>query len=200
MVGPSTATRALGILGILGGAWLVAWLLPFVPWGPAGINLRVMTFNVGAIAVGMGLYLQLAADRSRLASLVLVAVILANACYLAMAVVAVGRPQPPAPDPAFRLAWFWAGVAMWWADAALGGVALRVGGRARWGGVALAVGSVLAFLGMDRLELVAGAYQAIVVPLALAGITANGVGWILLGLHLLIGGTGKRRANASLTA
>jgi hypothetical protein len=39
-----------------------------------------------------------------------------------------------------------------------------------------------------------------VVPLALAGITANGVGWILLGLHLLIGGTRTRRAGAGMAA
>jgi hypothetical protein len=73
---------------------------------------------------------------------------------------------------------------MWWADAALGVVVLRSGGLARWGGLALAVGSVLAFLGMDRLELVSGPFQAVVVPLALAGITLNGIGWILLGLDL----------------
>jgi hypothetical protein len=37
---------------------------------------------------------------------------------------------------------------------------------------------------MDRLELVAGPYREIVVPLALAGITLNGAGWILLGLDV----------------
>jgi hypothetical protein len=185
IVAPSDATRALGLLGIVGGVWMVAWLLPFVPWGPEGINLRLVAFNLGAIAVAIAVYRRLPRSTSGLARIVIVAVVLANASYLTVTLLAIGRPQPPAADPDFRLAWFWVGVAMWWADAALGVVALRLGGLARWGGLPLAVGSLLAFLGMDRLGLVAGPYEGVVVPLALAGITLNGVGWILLGIDVV---------------
>jgi hypothetical protein len=83
---------------------------------------------------------------------------------------------------------------MWWADAAFGVVAARLGGMARWGGLALAAGSVAGFLGMDRLELVAGPYRELFVPLALAGITLNGIGWILLGLDVA---TRRRAAPAT---
>jgi hypothetical protein len=183
-IAPSLSTRALGIAGILGGAWLVAWLLPFIPWGSDGSNVRILVYNVGAAAVAYATYRRPMSGSSRFARAAVLAALVANAAYLVMSVLAIGRPQFPQPDPAFRLVGFWVGAAMWWADAALGVVVLRSGGLARWGGLALAVGSVLAFLGMDRLELVSGPFQAVVVPLALAGITLNGIGWILLGLDL----------------
>jgi hypothetical protein len=184
LVAPTRSTRVLGLLGILGGAWLVAWLLPFIPWGPEGINLRLVAFNVGAIAIVVALSRRLP-PTARLASAIAALTVLANGWYLLMVVVSIGRPVPPEPDPVFRLIWFWVGVAMWWADAAFGVAALRLSsGVAQWGAAALAAGSVLAFLGMDRLELVAGPYREIVVPLALAGITLNGAGWILLGLDV----------------
>lgn len=192
LVAPTRSTRVLGILGILGGAWLVAWLLPFIPWGPEGINLRLVAFNVGAIAIVVALSRHLP-PTARLAAAIAAVTVLANGWYLLMVVLSMGRPVPPEPDPDFRLIGFCAGVAMWWADAAFGVVALRFRGLARWGAAALAAGSVLAFLGMDRLELVAGPYREIVVPLALAGITLNGAGWILLGLDVA---TRRRPATA----
>lgn len=193
--GPGSAIRALGILGIVGGLWLDAWLLPSVPWGPDGINLRIMAFNAGAIAVVLGLAAGRAALSSRLALTVAAAAVLANAWYLVWDVLSIGRPAPPEPDPTFRLVWFWAGVAMWWADAAFGVVAVRLGGIARWGALALAIGSILAFLGMDRLGLVAGPYSAVVQPLSLAGITLVGVGWIVLGIQLVARGGPRQNSH-----
>lgn len=182
-IAPSRATRVVGLAGILSGAWLVAWLLPFVPWGPEGVNLRLIAFNVGAIAIVVTLARRLPASARLTAAIATIAVI-ANAWHLLLVIFGIDRPVPPQPDPDFRLIGFWAGVAMWWADAAFGVVSLHFGGIARWGGLALVVGSVLAFLGMDRLEFVAGPYRDLVVPLALAGITLNGVGWILLGIDV----------------
>ncbi len=106
--------------------------------------------------------------------------ILANAWYLAMVVLSNGRPQPPVGDPEFRLVGFVAGVAMWWADAAFGLVSLRleVADRlrlvARGGALALAIGSVLAFAGMDRLGLVRGDLAWLFTPAAMLGIALNG--------------------------
>ena len=70
-----------------------------------------------------------------------------------MVVLSVGRPALPEPDPEFRLVMFYAGLAMWLANSAFGFVALRLGGVPRWGALALAVGSLLAILGMSHLEL-----------------------------------------------
>src|SRR5262245_8466038 len=102
MVAPSRSTRVLGLAGILGGAWIVAWLLPFVPWGPEGINLRLVAFNVGAIAIALALARRLAPS-ARLAVAIAAATVLANAWYLLMVVLSIGRPVPPEPDPDFRL-------------------------------------------------------------------------------------------------
>ena len=44
-IAPTRATRALGILGIVGGAILVAAFLPFIPWGPDVFNLRLVLLN-----------------------------------------------------------------------------------------------------------------------------------------------------------
>ena len=122
-VAPSRTTRVLGLTGILGGVWLVAWLLPSIPWGPDGINLRLVAFNVGAIAIVVALSRRLPAS-SALAAAIVPITALANAWYLLMVILSIGRPVPPEPDPDFRLIGFWAGVAMWWASAP--------GARAPW--------------------------------------------------------------------
>jgi hypothetical protein len=54
----------------------------------------------------------------------------------------------------------------------------------RWGAGALAIGSVLAFLGMDRLDLVQGDLAWLFTPAALLGVALNGAGWVLLGFDL----------------
>lgn len=73
---------------------------------------------------------------------------------------------------------------MWLADAAFGVVSWRLAAVSRWGALALAIGSVLAFTGMDRLELVRGDLAWLFVPAALVGVALNGVGWILLGVDI----------------
>ena len=153
---PSASTRLLGIVGIVGGLVLVAAFVPNLPWTRELFQLRLVLFNAGAIAVALAVHRRQAAVSRRLSLAVTVAVILANAWYLAMVVLSIGRPQFPAPDPEFRLVMFFAGVALWWADAAFGLVAWRLRAVTRWGALALAIGSILAFMGMDRLELARG--------------------------------------------
>jgi hypothetical protein len=63
------------------------------------------------------------------------------------------RTNATVSNAEFRLVMFVAGAAMRWADAAFGFAAWRLGVVTRWGALALAIGSVLAFLGMDRLGL-----------------------------------------------
>jgi hypothetical protein len=80
---------------------------------------------------------------------------------------------------------FYAGLAMWLADSAFGFASLRVGGAPRLGALALAVGSLLAIVGMDRLGLTSPTNPTIFGPLALIGIAMNGIGWILLGAAIV---------------
>jgi hypothetical protein len=52
--------------------------------------------------------------------------------------------------------------------------------------MALGIGSLLAFTGMDRLEWTTRADPTIFLPLSLAGIVLVGIGWIALGVDLVM--------------
>ena len=111
--------------------------------------------------------------------------------YTGVAGVAVAAIPWPFDAMTRGLAGWCAGAAVylvlaWWlADALFGFVALRLGGWARLGALALAAGSLLAITGMDRLELTTRDNPTIFLPLSLTGIALNGVGWIVLGLWLV---------------
>jgi len=181
---PSTSSRVLGLVGVVGGAVLLA---AFVVDIAPGLNvLRLVFFNLGAMAIVLAVHRRQASAAPRMALLAAVPALVSNAWYLAMVLLAVGRPQPPLGDSDFRLVWFFAGAAMWLTDAAFGLVTLRVGVVARWAALPVAIGSVLAFTGMDRLELTSPSNPTIFQPLSLAGIALNGIGWILLGLDVAI--------------
>lgn len=177
-ISPSTSSRVLGLAGILAGVVLLAAFLPF-DWGPDLFNLRLVLFNAGAMAIVIAVHRRQASVAPALALLAAVPAVLANAWYLAMTVLAVERTGPMGAGD-FGLVYFFAGAAMWLSDAAFGIVTLRLGVVARWGALALAIGSLLAFTGMDRLEL----NPTIFGPIALAGLALNGIGWILLGLDV----------------
>ena len=191
-VSPSNFSRLLGLIGILGG---LALLLPFLPvllpFDLNGdlFNLRLALFNIGAIAIVIAVHRRQAPAAPRLALLASVATITANALYLAATVLLVSQPGQPGPGD-FGLVYFYLGLALWLTDAAFGLVTLRLGVMARWGAIALAIGSLLAILGMDRLELTSQTNPTIFGTLALAGIALNGIGWILLGLDVAM----RRRA------
>jgi hypothetical protein len=82
---------------------------------------------------------------------------------------------------------------MWLSDAAFG-IALAsrrnltVGLGGRLGAIALAVGSLLAILGMDRIGLVSPERDSVFKTLALAGIFLNGLAWVVLGLDVALRG------------
>jgi hypothetical protein len=177
---PSTFNRALGVVGILGGSILLAVFV--IDFSPELNVLRLILFNAGAMAIVFAVHRRQARTAPTLALLAAVPAFLANAWYLAMTLLAIGRPQPFAGD--FGLVWFYAGVAMWLADAAFGIVTMRIGVVARWGALALAIGSPLALAGIDRLGLVSAENPTIWGPLALVGAALNGIGWILLGLDV----------------
>ena len=182
---PSIATRALGILGIAGGLTLISAWIPDLPWTWALFNLRLVLFNAGAIAIGLAIHWLQAPRSPRLSLAAAASMILANAVYLVLILVSLGRPVYPEPDPDFRLVMFYGGMAMWLTDAAFGLVALRIGVVWPWAALALAIGSILAMLGIDRLELVDGPFAWIFIPLAQIGIFLNGLAWIALGVGLI---------------
>jgi hypothetical protein len=190
---PTISSRVVGLAGILGGVVLLAALV--IDIAPGLNNLRLVLFNVGAMAVAIGVYRLQAPAAQTMSLLGAVPALLANAWYLAMVVLAMGRLHPFAGD--FGLVFFAAAVALWLTDAWFGFVTLRLGSVTRWGAVALAIGSILALTGVDRLELTSPANPTIFGPLSLVGIALNGIGWILLGLDVATHGratTQPRRA------
>ena len=176
---PPIAARVLGVVGVLGGVGL---LLAFVVEIPAALNtVRLVLFGAGAVAIALATYGRHAAVSRRLALAGTIPLIVANGWYIAWILLAIGRERPFAGD--FGLAGFWAGLAFWLADAWFGIVALRLGVVWRWAALALAIGSLLAITGIDRLGLTSQANPTIFQPIALTGIALNGVAWVLLGLE-----------------
>jgi hypothetical protein len=173
---PSTASRVLGLAGILGGAVLLAAFLFEI--SPELNAVRIYLFLIGAMAIVIGVHRRQASVAPTVALLGAVPALLANAWYLAMMVLATNRPQPFAGD--FGLVFFAAAVAMQLTGAAFGLVTLRLGVVTRWGALALAIGSLLAGTGIDRL----GLTSTIFGPLSQVGIVLGGIGWILLGLDV----------------
>jgi hypothetical protein len=177
---PSTSSRLLGAAGILGGAVLLAaFVIDIAP----GLNdIRLVLFNVGAMAVVIGVHRRQAPAAPGLALLGAVPAFIANAWYVAMVLLAIGRPNPFGGD--FGVVFFAASLALWAADAWFGLVTVRLGVVTQWGALALAMGSILAITGIDRLELTSPANPTIFGPLSLVGIALNGIGWVLFGLDV----------------
>jgi len=187
---PSTSSRLLGLLGILAGAVLLAAFL--FPIGPGLDLLRIVLFNVGSIAIVIGVHRRQSAAAPGLALLGAVPALLANALYLAIVVPPIGGLYPFGVNG--DLAFFAAGLAMWLTDAAFGFVTLRLGAVSRWGAIALAIGSVLAIAGIDRLGLTSAANPTVFATLAQGGLVLNAAGWILLGIDVAT----RRRAPEAL--
>ena len=155
--------RVLGAAGIVGGAVLLS---AFVIEIPDGVNGAGSSSSTSAPSPSSSQCIdgkrRLDLDCHRL---VASAAILANAWYLVMILLSVGVRCVPDPDPVFRLVMFYAGLAMWLADSAFGFAAWRIGCVDGWEPLALAVGSLLAILGMDRLELTSPANPTIFGPI-----------------------------------
>ena len=182
LVAPSTLNRVLGGIGILGGFVLVAAIIPGIPWSWAVFNLRLVLFELGAIAVVVAVHGLQATRGRRLSLVVSTACILANAWHMAMSVMFVTRPQPPEPDPEFRPLYAIAANTMWASNAAFGLVALRLGVVSRRGTIVLTVGSLLAATGVSG-NLSRELADALT-PLTVAGVVMVGVAWILLGIEI----------------
>ena len=178
----SIATRLLGVTGVLGGLGLLAAFVIDIPstWNTA----RLVLFCAGAIAIAVATYGRHAAVSKPLALAATIPLVVANGAWIAWILLALGRERPFAGD--FGLVGFWVALAVWLADAWFGIVALRLGVLWRWAAVALAIGSLLAILGMDRLGLTSGSDPTAFGTVALAGIALNGIAWVLLGLELAV--------------
>lgn len=185
---PTPLTRVLGFLGVLGGAsMLVAFV--GIAISPDMFNLRLVLFNLGAIAVVTAVHqLQSSAGR-RLALAGAVPAIVANVAYTVLIVRAVAQPGEIGPGDYQPVNLFiYVGASMWLSDAWFGLVTLRLGVLNRWSALALIVGSILALLGMSNFGLQQPG--TLVETVILGGIAVHGLAWVLLGLDVAL----RRRA------
>lgn len=170
---PAAVDRLLGALGIAGGlVLLAAW---FVDVSPTLNTGRLVLFNVGAIAIALGALRHFGRGRRRWAGVAAVLVVATNLAYAAETIYSLQLEHPFAGLGGAVYALI--GMAMWATDAAFGLTVLRLGGLARYAGVALAAG-VLGILGGDRFF----EPTEVMINLALAGVALNGLGWVLLGI------------------
>ena len=177
--------RLLGILGIAGGGvLLLGFLPPAIPWTPDLFNVRLVVYGIGAVAVVVGVHRRQVSAAPALVWSATIPAVVAHTVYTVLILGAVSPPGEIGPG-SFGPWLFAAGLAMWLADAWFGIVTARLAVVERWGGMALAVGSPLALLGIDRLGLVDGPAAGLVGPLALTGVFLNGLGWLLLGVALV---------------
>jgi len=179
--------RLLGAVGILGGLMLLLGFVPSTQWSPDFFNLRLVLFNAGSIAIVVAVHRRHAAAAPLLALAASIIAISANALYPALILGLVAQPHEIGPG-SFGVSLAGASVFLWLAGAGFGLVIARLGVLSRWLGIALAISSTLALLGLDRLGLVSGEFGAIFEPLALAGVAASGFVWIALGFEVASGG------------
>jgi len=175
--------QLLGVAGIVGGLALLAAFVTTISPNTA----RLVAFNVGAIAVAIGMAVT---NPGAKGSRFIAPVILANALYAAMVVLALGMNQSFAG--VFGLTFFVVGMALWLTDAAFGAwvVSARSAQISRVGGFLLVLGSLMAFTGLDRLGLaVHGNSETVFAHLSLLGVFMNGCGWCVLGFVLLRSGS-----------
>lgn len=190
-IAPTPASRVLGLLGVIGGAVLLVGFLG-ITFTPDQFNLRLVLFNVGAIAIALAVHVRQAGAGRLLSLSAAIPVIVTNALYLILIVRAVGQPGEISRGD-YGLLFNYAAGAMWLSDAWFGAVAFRLGVVSRIAALALIVGSFFAFIGMGIFGLVTSgtAFETLV----LAGIAVHGLAWILLGLDVAL-----RRRQAPPTA
>ena len=138
-VAPSIMNRALGAAGVISG---VVLLLAYVVSIEGELNtLRIVAFNLGALAVTLAVYRRQARTHPIAALAGAVPVIAATAWYAAIIALDLVAESPFVG----RFGLFsWSGMGLWIATAWFGGMALRIGSITRLGTLALTVGALLA--------------------------------------------------------
>ncbi len=183
---PTPVGRALGVLGVIGGAFLLVTFLG-VSINPDLFNLRLVLFNIGAVAVVLAVHLRQRTVAPRLSLVGAIPAVLANAAYLILITRLVAQPGDLGPGDYGPFIPYVAG-AMWLSDLWFGVVTFRLGVLSRMSSAALVIGSTAAFAGMGVFGLQSPGSLAETV--ILAGIGVHGLAWILLGLEVAF----RRRA------
>lgn len=185
---PTPASRVLGLLGVMGGAFLLVAFV--VEMSPDLGNLRLVPFNLGAIAVVLAVHRRQSSVSPRLALAAAIPALISNTVYLLIIVRLVAQPGELGRGDYGPMFAYTAG-AMWLSDLWFGLVAMWLGVVSRPSALALVVGSVFAFLGMGIFGLVEQGTPF--ETLVLGGIALHGLAWMLLGAEVAL----RRRTPAA---
>jgi len=160
--------------------------------GSAVGTIRIVLFNLGAIAIVVAVYRRLRSQIPQLALVVAMLAILANAVFIGWVIAGIGRPNAAAGF--FGLVGDASAIAMWLSDALFGLLALfYVRGLGRWGAGALFIGSLLAPAGLDRLGWTSPGDGSLLGSLVHIGLALGGIGWVVLGVAV----ASRRETSAS---
>ena len=200
---PTRGMRLLGLFGSIG-AILLLWAFvsvnPFMD--PALNTIRLTVFSLAGAAISLAFYRRQAIAAPRLALLTTAGVVIAGVWYTTWLVLSPGVDSPLLGT--FGLVNLFANIALWvtpavWAigllhtGAAWQGMSRIQAFATRFGVVSL-VGSILAWIGDDRLGMVDSLWADLWGTVALAGVLLNGIGWLTLGAVLVIGRPGPKPA------
>ena len=200
---PSRSMRLLGLFGAIGAALLLGAFVSFLPFEDPAINrIRLVAFALAGAAISLAFYRRQALVAPTLALLTTSAVVIAGIWYAAWVILA-DRVESPFIG-AFGLVNMFANIALWVTPVVWAVGLLHTG--AAWQGMSpnlrlvtkvalwILIGSIVAWLGDDRLGLVDSLWGELWQMIALAGVAMNGIGWLLLGVVLLFGGRVDRSA------
>ena len=195
-VAPTAVSRVLGLIGVLGGAALLIVFLPAalsIQLSPDQFNLRLILFNLGAIAVVIAVHRRQSFAGRRLALTGAIPALLANAVYLLTILRIIAQPGEMGPGD-YGPVFVYGAAAMWLSDLWFGVVTFKLGVLSRWSAAALVLGSIAAFAGMGLFGLQSPG--SIAEKVILVGIAIHGLAWVLLGLEV---GLRRRSAAVELT-
>jgi hypothetical protein len=198
---PTRSMRLLGLFGVLGAVML---LFAFVSWDPFATlwinNVRLVLFGLAGAAVALAFHGRQALVAPRLALIATAAVVIAGVWYSTWAILSNLVTSPLMGT--FGLVYLFANIALWVSPAVWSIGMLHTGaawhgmsrGRAALTRLALVslIGSVVAWLGDDRLGMVDSLWGEMWQAVAIAGVVMNGAGWLILGLVLVVPGRSSR--------
>jgi hypothetical protein len=198
---PTRSMRWLGLFGMLG-AFLLLWaFISFNPFAdPAVNNIRLILFALAGAAISLAFYRRQAHVAPSLALLTTAAVVIGGT-WSAVVTLLSGQVERPFIG-SFGLIGLFANILLWVAPAVWSIGMLHTG--AAWQGatrtmrivtklgLAILVGSIVAWLGDDRLGLVDSLWGEMWQAIALSGVAMNGVGLVILGAVLVFSGLGPR--------
>lgn len=206
---PTRSMRLLGLFGIVGAVLLLWAFISFNPFQDQGVNqVRLITFALAGAAIALAFHRRQALAAPTLALLTTAAVVIAGIWSAAVVILSNGVQSPFIGT--FGLIGLFSGIALWVSPAVWAIGMLHTG--AAWQGMsrnlrlvtklglAILIGSIIGWLGDDRLGLVDSLWGEMWQTIVLAGVAANGIGWLLLGGVLLAGGRGRSRAGGPAPA